>query len=122
MYWSGFRGENLVNIVAISGRESGWRYTAFNLHADSTGDVSFGLTQINVKGSMMSRLQDYGLTDPRQLLNPVNSAHATYVLSRNGTDLSPWGQYRGRSNVYNTDMLGAITAVAAARAQGLIGE
>lgn len=121
-YNAGFRGSALTDMVAISGRESGWNPTAFNFHAKSTGDVSLGLTQINVKGSMISRLKDYGLSDPRQLLDPNNAAHASFVLSSGGTNLSPWGGYKGLSDTYGTNMTSAQQAVDTARTQGMIGD
>lgn len=119
-YDAGCRGNQLVQIVAISGRESGWNPTAFNFHSQSTGDISLGLTQINVKGSMWGRLATFGLSDPRQLLNAENAAHATYVLSNRCTDLSPWGGYKGLPNTYNTNVAEAAAMVAAAQQQGLI--
>lgn len=121
-YRAGFRGQTLTDIVAISGRESGWNPTAYNFHAKSTGDISLGLVQENVKDGMIARLKDAGLSDPRQLFDPNNAAHAAFLLSRGGTDLSPWGGYKGMSNTFGTNMQSATQAVDQARQQGLIGD
>jgi hypothetical protein len=121
-YNAGFRGQNLTDIVAISNRESGWNPTAYNFHANTTGDVSLGLVQENVKGTMMSRLKDGGLTDPRQLFDPNNAAHMAFILSQGGTNLNPWGGYKGQSNTYGTNATAAQSAVEQAKQQGLIGD
>lgn len=120
-YNVGCRGEFLVDFVAIAGRESGFGFTAFNFHAQSTGDISLGLVQENVLGSLGGRLAQAGLSDPRQLFNPINAVRAAFILSQGCTNLSPWGSYKGLSDTYNTDLPGAIAAVSAAKFYGLIG-
>lgn len=121
-YQAGFRGENLVAMVAIATRESGGDPDAFNGNA-GTGDKSYGLTQINMLGSLgPARLQQLGLMSNEQLFDPLTNARAAYVISNNGTDLRPWGGYKGLSNTFNTDMNAARAAVQQAEAQGLLGK
>jgi spore coat assembly protein SafA len=121
-YQAGFRGENLVNMVAIAMRESGGRPDAFNGNA-GTGDKSYGLTQINMIGKLgEARREQLGLTSNDQLFDPLTNAKAAYAISNNGTDLSPWGAYKGESNTYNTDVGAARAAVQQAEAQGLLGQ
>jgi len=118
---AGFRGENLVSMVAISMRESSGDPAAFNGNA-ATGDKSYGLTQINMIGGMgPERREAFGLSSNEQLFDPQTNARVAFELSNNGTNLSPWGAYKGLSNTYNTDVAAARTAVADAQAQGLLG-
>ncbi len=121
-YQAGFRGENLVNMVAIAMRESGGDPTAFNGNA-GTGDNSYGLTQINMIGDLgPARLQQFGIASADQLFDPLTNARAAFILSENGTDLTPWGGYKGMWNTYNTDLPAARAAVEQAQAQGLLGQ
>ncbi|MDR6990639.1 peptidoglycan-binding protein [Luteimonas sp. 3794] len=118
---AGFRGENLVSMVAIAMRESTGDPAAFNGNR-ATGDQSYGLTQINMLGGMgPERREAFGLTSNEQLFDPQTNARVAFELSNNGTDLSPWGAYRGLANTYNTDVPAARAAVADAQAQGLLG-
>jgi spore coat assembly protein SafA len=118
---AGFRGENLVNMVAIAMRESRGNPQAFNGDG-GTGDLSYGLTQINMLGSLgPARREQLGLTSNEQLFDPLTNAKAAFALSNNGTDLSPWGGYKGQSNTYNTDIGAARAAVEQAESQGLLG-
>ncbi|MDR7193447.1 peptidoglycan-binding protein [Luteimonas terrae] len=118
---AGFRGENLVSMVAISMRESTGDPAAFNGNR-ATGDQSYGLTQINMLDGMgPERREAFGLTSNEQLFDPQTNARVAFELSNNGTDLSPWGAYRGLANTYNTDVPAARAAVADAQAQGLLG-
>ena len=119
---AGFRGEPLVQMVAIAMRESGGDPRAFNGNA-GTGDRSYGLTQINMIGNLgPARREQLGLPSNEALFDPVVNARAAFVLSGNGNDLSPWGGYKGMSNTYNTDMPAARAAVAQAQAEGLLGQ
>lgn|GEM_PF-1607643 len=119
---AGFRGENLVNMVAIAMRESSGDPAAFNGNS-ATGDKSYGLTQINMIGAMgPERREAFGLTSNDQLFDPQTNARVAFELSNNGTNLSPWGAYKGLANTYNTDVSAARAAVAEAQAQGLLGK
>ena len=118
---AGFRGENLVSMVAIAMRESSGDPAALNGNR-ATGDQSYGLTQINMLGGMgPERREAFGLTSNDQLFDPQTNARVAFELSNNGTNLSPWGAYKGLANTYNTDVSAARAAVADAQAQGLLG-
>lgn len=117
-YEAGFRGDDLVNMVAIAKRESGWRPRALNPNR-STRDRSYGLWQLNTLNSDMGRMEDLMksilgnmgyptnnvpqdfdvLYDPR-----VNAKVAYEFYRRNGNTLRPWGEYKGESNTYNTNV------------------
>ena len=114
-YNAGFRGDDLVDVVAISKRESSWKPTAFNGNG-ATGDRSYGLMQINMIGSLgPARLQQFGLTSNDQLLDPQTNLNAAFVLyQRSGNSLQPWGGYKGMSNTFGTDVDAARQVVAAA--------
>jgi Lysozyme like domain len=112
---AGFRGEDLVKVVAISKRESGWRPEAFNGNA-STGDLSYGLMQINMKGSLgPARLAQLGLSNNEQLLDPMTNMNAAFkIYSASGNSLNAWGGYKGLSDTYGTDLASAQQIVSEA--------
>ena len=111
-YNAGFRGNDLVSVVAISKRESGWRPDAFNGNR-GTRDVSYGLMQINMIDELgPARLAQFGLTSADQLLDPQTNMNAAFTLyTRSGNTLRAWGGYKGLSNTFGTDMAGAQAAV-----------
>lgn len=114
-YQAGFRGDDLVKVVAISKRESNWRPDAFNGNA-GTGDRSFGLMQINMIGDLgPARLRQFGLTSSDQLLDPQTNLNAAFrMYSDAGGSLNAWGGYKGLSNTFNTDVDSARAVVASA--------
>jgi TP901 family phage tail tape measure protein len=111
-YQAGFRGEDLVRIVAIMGRESGYNPKAFNPNS-ATGDLSYGLTQINMIGSLgAQRRAAMGLGSNEELFDPLTNLRAAYQMyQESGGQLTPWGGYKGMSDTYNTDMGTARGAV-----------
>jgi len=114
-YKAGFRGQDLVKIVAIAGRESSWRTGAYNPDR-STGDDSYGLTQINMLGQMgTNRLRSFGISKPEDLYDPeVNMRAARVLFQSNSVPFYHWGPYKGMDPLYNTDMGAATSAVQAA--------
>jgi len=114
-YRAGFRGDDLVNVVAISKRESSWRPSAFNGNG-ATGDRSYGLMQINMIGDLgPARLRQFGLTDNEQLLDPQTNLNAAFRLyADSGNSLHAWGGYKGMSDTFGTDLTAARQVVAAA--------
>jgi hypothetical protein len=106
-YNAGFRGQALIEMVAIAKRESNFNPNAHNTNA-GTGDNSYGLWQINMLGNLgPSRLKSFGLSSNDQLLDAATNARAAFILSGGGQNLSPWGGYKGLSNTYNTDVSAA---------------
>ena len=102
-YNAGFRGENLVNVVGISHRESRWNAGAYNPNA-STADLSFGLMQINMLGTLgPARLKQFGLSKNEDLYDPATNMRAAFIMS-GGKDFYAWGGYKGKDNTYNTDL------------------
>ena len=114
-YNAGFRGEDLVSVVAISKRESGWRPSAFNGNR-ATSDVSYGLMQINMIGDMgPARLAQFGIDSPEQLFDPQTNLNAAFTLyTRSGNTLRAWGGYKGLSNTFHTNMAEAQQVVESA--------
>ena len=107
LYQTGFRGQNLVKALAIAYRESRYNPKSFNNNS-KTGDLSYGLFQINMKGAMgPSRRQQYGLKKNEDLFDPAVNAHAAFLLSGGGKDFHHWGGYKGKSDTYNTNMKAA---------------
>jgi hypothetical protein len=120
-YEAGFRGQDLIDIVAIVGRESSYNPYAHNQNR-ATRDDSYGLTQINLLGALRDgRLRAFGITDPAQLYDPATNLRAAYILyTQSGNTLRPWGGYKGLSNTYSTDTNAARLYVEQARQAGLI--
>lgn len=124
LYQVGFRGNDLVNFVAIAGRESGYRPDArrTNNPGGQTGD--FGLFQINYKN--FEALQKAGIMrSPADLLNPVTNARAAKFLFDSG-GYSPWGAgpggwQQGGDPLYKTNVNAAKQAVDNAANRGMLG-
>lgn len=113
-YQAGFRGEDLVRIVAIMGRESGYNPKAYNPNS-ATGDLSYGLTQINMIGGLgAQRRASLGLGSNEELFDPLTNLRAAYqIYSEMGNKLTAWGGYKGMSDTAGTDMQTAQAAVEA---------
>jgi len=112
LYKAGFRGQNLIDMAAIPARETGGSYdtTSMNPNVKGTGDWSWGLWQINLLPKanlpLFDKLfpgqstNDQGLRDGSILFDPYKAAYMAFQMS-GGTNLSPWGGYKGKSNTYN---------------------
>jgi hypothetical protein len=84
---AGFSGTDLVNMVAIAGRESGWIPTKHNLNP-RTKDDSWGLWQINVRPEANPQYRSWKLTDPY-----VNAKAARQLFKASG--YRPWHGFTG---------------------------
>ena len=105
-YAAGFRGEELVTAVAISGRESNWNPNAYNGNA-MTQDASYGLMQINMLGSLgPARRKAYGLQSNNELLDPYTNMRVAHEMydDRAGQPFYPWGPYKGKPATYSTNV------------------
>jgi hypothetical protein len=81
-------------MYAIVMAESGGNAQSLNDNA-GTGDLSYGLAQINMLGSMgPQRLQEFGLKSNADLYDPLTNLKVAYALSSHGTDFSPWSTYK----------------------------
>lgn len=90
---AGFSPSAAVTMTAIAFAESGGHPTDLN-NNPNTGDLSYGLWQINMIGSMgPERLKEFGLTDNSQLFDPLTNAKAAYIVSGHGQNFSPWSTY-----------------------------
>ena len=88
----GFNQQNAVIAAAVAKAESGGRSGVVNDNP-STGDLSYGLWQINMIGDMgPARLKQFGITSYEQLKDPLTNAKAAYILS-GGSNFSPWSVY-----------------------------
>jgi len=87
----GFEGRALKEAWAVAMKESTGRPKAHNDNP-STGDNSYGLFQINMRGSMgPHRLQKYGLASYEDLFDPYINARVAYQMSKAGKNWGPWG-------------------------------
>lgn len=111
-YNAGFRGDDLVKVVAIAKRESNWKPGAFNGNV-ATQDRSYGLMQINMLGDLSgARLRQFGITSNEQLLDPQTNMNAAFTLyTRAGNTLRAWGGYKGQSDTFGTDLRAARQVV-----------
>jgi cell wall-associated NlpC family hydrolase len=127
LYDTGFRGDDLVSMVAIAGRESHYDPGAHRTNADPgkmVGDL--GLFQINYVNDTPSFRAALGMTDRSQLLDPeMNARAAFYLYKRAG--LKPWtadntGWTPDGDPLYGTDVNAARDAVDRASDLGMLGE
>lgn len=92
---AGFKGKHLKEAWAIAMRESTGRPFAYNGNR-STGDHSYGIFQINMLGSMgADRREKFGITNNKELFDPVTNAKAAYYMSNGGRNWSSWDPYNG---------------------------
>lgn len=126
VYQAGFRGEDLVRMVGIAKRESGWNPAAHRSDQDKSklsGDM--GLFQINyVNWPLVS--QALGLTSKTQLFDPaINAKAAKLLFDRSG--FAPWtmgpnGWQAGGDPMKGVNVEAARQAVNNAQQQGLLGQ
>lgn len=87
----GFEGRALKEAWAVAMKESTGRPKAHNDNP-STGDNSYGLFQINMRGALgPDRLERYGLESYEDLFDPRTNAQIAYQMSEGGTNWGPWG-------------------------------
>jgi hypothetical protein len=88
MYMAGFRGKDLVDTVAIAGRES-----SFDAKALGDGNTSYGLMQIHMKGNLgVDRRRQFNIANNEQLFDPATNARASWITSGGGTNFKPWAK------------------------------
>lgn len=125
-YQAGFRDQDLVNIVAIGKRESGYDPAAHRTNKDRSllvGDL--GLWQINY--THIPGLRQAGIINgASDLFDPVTNARAAFYLYQKG-GLGPWaagpGGWRADGQpTYGTNVGAAQQAVNNAQSQGLLGQ
>jgi len=90
---AGFPEELIPTMVGISKAESGGDPLAFNPNA-STGDLSYGLMQINMLGGMgPERRKEFGIRKNEELYDPItNFKAAKKIYDQQG--LGAWSVYR----------------------------
>lgn len=117
-YNAGFRGNDLVTIVAIAGRESGYRPDAHRTDNPGsnppTGD--FGLTQINYIHDTPAMRAAAGYSSINDLFDPNVNARVAYQLFKANHGFSSWaagpkGYTGGGDPLYGTDVPAAVQAV-----------
>jgi hypothetical protein len=124
---AGFRGQALVDMVAIARRESGYRSDAHRTDRPGqqrTGD--FGLWQVNYV-NVPQLVQAGIINQASDLLDPAKNARAAFLLSGGGQNLRPWAAGPGGWNqagdpFYGTNRNAAQAAVQRAEQQGLLGQ
>lgn len=126
LYQAGFRGQALVDMVAIAGRESNYRPgihgTASPKERVSGDRGLFGINYSNDKALMAAGI----IHDPKDLFDPVINAKAAYYMSSGGSNLFPWGAMKGGwaaggDPFYGANRGAAQAAVDNAGQQGLLG-
>ena len=112
---TGFDSTRAALVTAIALRESAGYPGAYN---GAGPDNSYGLMQINMIGSMgQQRLQQFGITDPKQLLDPATNMKAAYTLwgGNDSNFNTAWAvNYGGQ---YTSAILNNLPAVEAAAQQ-----
>lgn len=94
---AGFSGSAVATITAIALAESGGDAQS---HNPVPPDDSYGLTQINMLGSMgPERRQEFGLKSNTDLYDPVVNMKAAYAISNGGKTFRPWSTYTSGSYI-----------------------
>jgi murein DD-endopeptidase MepM/ murein hydrolase activator NlpD len=89
----GFNQQNAVIAAAVAKAESGGGSGKLN-NNPKTGDLSYGLWQINMIGRMgPERLKQFGISSYEQLYDPLTNARAAFILS-GGSNFKPWSVYK----------------------------
>lgn len=96
MYKRGFKGQDLVNMLAIAGRESNWIPGVFN---GKPPDKSYGLFQINMLDTPAmpmgtARRKRYGISNDEELWDPATNIKAAR-LEFGGGNYQPWNKKGG---------------------------
>lgn len=98
---AGFSGDGLRMAWAVVQKESTARPFAHNDNA-STGDNSYGLFQINMRGSMgPDRREKYGLSSNDDLFDPLTNAKIGFKMSQGGTAWGPWTTQKKALEILN---------------------
>jgi hypothetical protein len=98
----GFEGYSLKMAWAVVMKESTRRPFAHNDNA-STGDNSYGLFQINMRGSMgPDRREKYGLESNEDLFDPMTNATIAYKMSNGGENWSAWTTYKKAKDIVSS--------------------
>lgn len=91
----GFPESSIATGVAIAMGESSGNPRAFNGRGN---DESYGLWQINMKGSLgPARRAQFGLSSNEDLFDPAINAKAAYTISSGGSNWRAWGAYTNGS-------------------------
>jgi hypothetical protein len=94
---AGFPEDQWPKVIAIIRAESGGRPYAFNGNP-RTGDESYGILQINMKGRLgRDRRDRFSLASDDDLYDPLVNARIAYQMSNGGTNWRPWGGYTNGS-------------------------
>jgi len=89
----GFNQQNAVIAAAVAKAESGGGSGKLN-NTPSTGDLSYGLWQINMIDRLgPERLKQFGISSYQQLYDPLTNARAAFIMS-GGSNFSPWSVYK----------------------------
>jgi len=119
----GFPPEVATSMVAIAWRESGGNPNAFN---GKPPDMSYGLWQINMLGSLgPARRAQFGLSSNEELFDPYTNARAAYAIwnGDNANLARHWyidrGVYRDRYNQFLPMAQDAAAAVEGIDAPGI---
>lgn len=102
----------LATAIAVASLESDFRP---NAHANDSDDNSYGLWQINMKGSMgPERRAKFGLANNEALFDPATNARVMAALSENGKKWGAWSTFtQGPAKVYALRYMAVAGKVAA---------
>lgn len=96
---AGFSGYGLKMAWAVVQKESTARPFAHNDNA-ATGDNSYGLFQINMRGSMgPDRREKYGLDSNNDLFDPLTNAEVAFKMSNGGEAWGAWTTHQRAAEI-----------------------
>lgn len=97
----GFEGYSLRMAWAVVIKESTRKPFAHNDNP-STGDNSYGLFQINMRGAMgPERREKFGLESNEDLFDPITNAKIAFRMSDGGKNWSAWTTYKKAKEIVN---------------------
>lgn len=107
LYDAGFRGQDLIKMLAIMGRESGYDPSATRF---TDQEESYGLLQHNMHPTLTSASQNrtaWGLSANTDLFDPMTNIRIAYEkyqwYQAHGMDpFHGWGAYKGMDPMYGT--------------------
>lgn len=101
---AGFSGDAAYTMYGICTAESGGNAWALNPNS-GTGDLSYGLAQINMIGSMGSaRRKAFNIQNNNELFNPYTNLKAAWQISSHGTNFGAWSTYNSGAYANQANM------------------
>jgi hypothetical protein len=120
---TGLQGDELIAAVSLAGRESDFNPRAFNGNL-GTKDLSYGLWQINMLGTMgEARRKSLGISSNEELFDPqINAKAMKQLYDASKTPFYHWGPYKGQAPLYGGAEKWVEPVYNVAKMEGFVGD